>query len=214
MLQREHDDALTTVYGDGTPTSRQIVRMLRPESPTFMRKYRPQFSPQCPNLPSIGPIFTEYLPLRVVNGPIVDILWCFVVAELPENCAAFPGGGFGSVAEQLYGPEIFCAYAEANRYVGDTSWHPDYSLNYNAPGCRFAFYLDPLTADSGALRIIPGSHAPPLHVTLHDAHQKRGGPGHTTEGLAAELVSTQAICPCLAPIKLRYAITTSINWTF
>jgi ectoine hydroxylase-related dioxygenase (phytanoyl-CoA dioxygenase family) len=76
---------------------------------------------------------------------------------------------------------------EANRYVGDTSWHPDHSANYNAPGCRFAFYLDPLQAATGALRIIAGSHAPPLHDAIHEAHQRRGGPGHTTEGVSAEL---------------------------
>lgn len=75
---------------------------------------------------------------------------------------------------------------EANRYVGDTSWHPDHSANYNAPGCRFAFYLDPLQAATGALRIIAGSHAPPLHDAIHEAHQRRGGPGHTTEGVSAE----------------------------
>ena len=38
-----------------------------------------------------------------------------------------------------------------------------------------------------ALRIIPGSHASPLHDILHAAHQRAGGPGHTTEGIAAEL---------------------------
>ena len=43
---------------------------------------------------------------------------------------------FAAAAEQLYGPEIFCCYIEANKYSGDTSWHPDYAENYNAPGRR------------------------------------------------------------------------------
>eukprot|EP01050_Picozoa_sp_SAG11_P013695 SAG11_NODE_1618_length_4571_cov_11.714733_3_plen_242_part_00 len=47
------------------------------------------------------------------------------------------------------GRNSFCCYMEANRYVGSTGWHPDHSCNYNAPGCRFAFYLDPLQADTG-----------------------------------------------------------------
>lgn len=71
--------------------------------------------------------------------------------------------------------------------VGDTSWHPDHAINYNAPGCRFAFYLDDLSADTGALRIIPRSHAPPLHSFLHKAHQQCGAPGHTDGGLATAL---------------------------
>ena len=140
-LEREHETALARAYGNDTPESRQTVRMLRNDCPTFM--------------------------------------------ALPESCATL-SGGFGAVAEQLYGPDIFCAYMEGNRYVGDTSWHPDYSANYNAPGCRFAFYLDHLDESSGALRIIPSSHSSPLHDTLHEAHQRRGGPGHTTEGIAAE----------------------------
>ncbi len=140
-LEREHETALARAHGIDAPESRQTVRMLRQDCPTFM--------------------------------------------ALPENSTNL-SGGFGAVAEQLYGPDIFCAYVEANRYVGDTSWHPDYSANYNAPGCRFAFYLDHLDESSGALRIIPGSHYSPLHEILHAAHQRRGGPGHTTEGVAAE----------------------------
>ena len=157
-LEREHAAALAGSFGDEQPSSRQTVRMLRDDFPTFN--------------------------------------------ALPESCGNL-AGGLGAVAEQLYGPDMcaihrvhrcasrgtadsradwnvprrFCAYVEANRYVGDTSWHPDYSMHYNAPGCRFAFYLDHLGESSGALRIIPGSHASPLHETLYDAHQRRGSPG-------------------------------------
>ena len=60
-LGREHAVAMSETYGDGTPESRQIVRMLRPESPTFQ--------------------------------------------GLPEDCANFRGG-FGAIAEQLYGPDM------------------------------------------------------------------------------------------------------------
>jgi hypothetical protein len=143
-LQREHTAALTEFYGDEAPTERQIVRMLRPESPTF--------------------------------------------ARLVESCFACPSGGFGAIAEQLYGQDIFCCYMEANKYVRNTNWHADHAINYNAPGCRFAFYLDDhLSADTGALRIIPRSHAPPLHSFLHKAHQQCGAPGHTDGGLATAL---------------------------
>lgn len=121
-LEQEHAAAMAETYGNGTPDARQIVRMLRPESPTF--------------------------------------------AALPESCSALDGG-FGAVAEQLYGPDIFLAYVEANRYVGDTGWHPDHSANYNAPGCRFAWYLDPLAGNSGG---------EPQHVII--AVRTHRAPGH------------------------------------
>eukprot|EP01050_Picozoa_sp_SAG11_P013694 SAG11_NODE_1618_length_4571_cov_11.714733_2_plen_102_part_00 len=63
-LQREHATAMSETYGDAAPDSRQIVRMLRPESPTF--------------------------------------------EGLVENCSAYPGG-FGAIAEQLYGPDMCVA---------------------------------------------------------------------------------------------------------
>ena len=39
--------------------------------------------------------------------------------------------------------------------------------------CKIAFYLDPVTRDSGCLRVIPGSHKPEHFVranTIHPAH--------------------------------------------
>jgi ectoine hydroxylase-related dioxygenase (phytanoyl-CoA dioxygenase family) len=58
--------------------------------------------------------------------------------------------------------------------VGDTTWHPDgYRPNLHPDDWplrleRIAatFYLDPVGRDSGALRIIPGSHRPPLYHDL------------------------------------------------
>ncbi|MBT5871838.1 MAG: hypothetical protein HOH43_00355 [Candidatus Latescibacteria bacterium] len=45
----------------------------------------------------------------------------------------------------------------ADLYVGDGMWHPDC---HDAPirQVKWAMYLDPLTKDSGALRVVPGSH--------------------------------------------------------
>ena len=67
---------------------------------------------------------------------------------------------FCSVAEQLYGDDVIGIGTDANRYVGDTRWHPDHHADPDEDcyGVKFAFYLDPVGADSGALRVIPGSH--------------------------------------------------------
>jgi hypothetical protein len=50
--------------------------------------------------------------------------------------------------------------SDGNYYVGDTGWHSD---GWNSSGLLFtkiALYLDPLARDTGALRVIPGSHKP------------------------------------------------------
>lgn len=75
---------------------------------------------------------------------------------------------FYSVAEQLYGDDVIGIGTDANRYVGDTSWHPDHRANPDEDcfGVKFAFYLDPVDATSGALRLIPGSHERSFHEHL------------------------------------------------
>jgi Phytanoyl-CoA dioxygenase (PhyH) len=47
--------------------------------------------------------------------------------------------------------------SDGNYYTGNTRWHAD---GYHVHGTfiKVAFYLDPVDKDSGALRVIPGSH--------------------------------------------------------
>ncbi len=69
------------------------------------------------------------------------------------------------VAEQLYGPDTIGIIADANRYVGDTKWHPD-TGSFHQNGVKFAYYLESVDAETGALRVIPGSHKQPFHDEL------------------------------------------------
>jgi hypothetical protein len=67
------------------------------------------------------------------------------------------------VGDQLLGEGWSFNGGDGNFYSGDTNWHFD-----TPPDClrdqtvtrhlKIAFYLDPLTRDTGALRVIPGSH--------------------------------------------------------
>ena len=77
---------------------------------------------------------------------------------------------FCSVAEQLYGDDVIGIGTDANRYVGDTRWHPDHGPDpdQDCYGIKFAFYLDPVDATSGALRLIPGSHNRVFHDQIRD----------------------------------------------
>lgn len=57
----------------------------------------------------------------------------------------------------LIGDDYMYHGSGADLYVGDGMWHPDC---HDAPNMqlKWAMYLDPLTKDTGALRVVPGSH--------------------------------------------------------
>ena len=74
---------------------------------------------------------------------------------------------FHAVAQQLYGEDVLGIISDANRYVGSTRWHSDSGSDHQY-GVKFAYYLQPVGANSGALRVIPGSHKNPLRQELRD----------------------------------------------
>lgn len=69
--------------------------------------------------------------------------------------------------QQLLGPNFIWRGSDGNLYVGDTAWHPDATgVELNFTRIKVAMYLDPVTADTGCLRVVPGSHRLPLHQDL------------------------------------------------
>ncbi|MCA0457840.1 MAG: phytanoyl-CoA dioxygenase family protein [Chloroflexi bacterium] len=68
------------------------------------------------------------------------------------------------IFSSLLGDDFNYIGSDGNFYVGDTNWHSDLDWASDAIGTprlkyyKMAFYLDPLTRSSGALRVIPGSH--------------------------------------------------------
>ena len=69
------------------------------------------------------------------------------------------------IGETLLGPDFFLIGTEGNLHVGDTEWH-GIDLSKYTPhemtSVKIAFYMDPVTRDTGSLRIIPGSHRRPF----------------------------------------------------
>ena len=62
------------------------------------------------------------------------------------------------IAAGICGDDFNYTSGDGNFYAGDTRWHSD-GYDSNRPmSIKIAFYLDPLIRDTGALRIIPGSH--------------------------------------------------------
>jgi hypothetical protein len=62
------------------------------------------------------------------------------------------------VAESVLGPDFNYLAGDGNYYTGDTGWHSDGWWDMRVRFIKIAFYLDPLTYSTGALRVIPGSH--------------------------------------------------------
>jgi len=89
----------------------------------------------------------------------------------------------------LLGADYNYLGSDGNFYVGDTNWHSDTDWSGKMRGkpprvfYKMALYLDPVTATSGALRVIPGSqrygdrYAEDLQATLRNASEKFGIPG-------------------------------------
>ena len=71
---------------------------------------------------------------------------------------------FLDAAEELMGGEALGWMVDANRYVGDTPWHHDAFAT--AHGVKWAIYLEPVGADTGALRLIPASHHPAVNAQV------------------------------------------------
>jgi hypothetical protein len=63
------------------------------------------------------------------------------------------------IATSLLGDDFNYMGSDGNYYVGDTGWHSD-GWHTEGRHIKIAFYLDPLTRDTGCLRVIPGSHLP------------------------------------------------------
>jgi len=61
------------------------------------------------------------------------------------------------IATSLLGDDFNYIGSDGNYYVGDTGWHSD-GWHSQIRHIKIAFYLDPVGRDSGALRVIPGSH--------------------------------------------------------
>lgn len=74
-------------------------------------------------------------------------------------CALLDDAQIHGIAASLLGDDFNYMGSDGNYYVGDTGWHSD-GWHPRFRHIKIAFYLDPLTRDTGAIRVIPGSHLP------------------------------------------------------
>jgi hypothetical protein len=103
--------------------------------------------------PDLGGIPGDYLPLSVDRYPfsqslIADDLRTFHAAAELLGCPAVPSAGI------------------ATRFTGDSGWHTRQGPVIG--GVTFWADLEPRRAETGALRLIPGSHLPEFEALLWD----------------------------------------------
>jgi len=72
-------------------------------------------------------------------------------------CALLDDPRILEIAGRLLGDDFNYMGSDGNFYVGDTRWHSDGWRTNGILHIKMAFYLDPVGADSGCLRVIPGS---------------------------------------------------------
>jgi hypothetical protein len=116
----------------------------------------------------IDGISGHYLPMASRLTPVSASLVC----DDPR---------FIDVAEQVLGGPVIPECPEGVLYFAEAGWHTDDGIGVR--GVKFAAYFGQLTAASGALRLVPGSHHPEQGARL--AGYERRQPRVRTDADAA-----------------------------
>ena len=109
------------------------------------------FGPIATEPADLGGISGDYLPLAASRAP-------FSQALIADDARTFL-----SSAELLGSPTVPAA-GIATRFTGDSTWHTRQGPDIG--GVTFWADLEPRTAETGALRLIPGSHLPDFERRL------------------------------------------------
>ncbi len=91
--------------------------------------------------------------------------WPIRNPELPFISSLLEDPRIYGPSEQLTGKDSVLFQSNCNSYGVDTDWHSD-SKDRNLRLIKNVMYLQPTTAELGALRLIPGSHKSPLYDEL------------------------------------------------
>src|SRR5688572_14841078 len=97
------------------------------------------------------------------------------------------------IAASILGDDFNYMGSDGNFYTGDTNWHSDgYGGRGGIRHIKIAFYLDQLDRDTGALRVIPGSHrvgepfAEDLERSIRKSADLWGVSGHHVPAIALD----------------------------
>jgi hypothetical protein len=121
----------------------------------------------------------------------------------PVSLALVEDARFLDAAGQLLDGRALPTYAEGNLLFGEAGVHTD--CGTGSQGVKFVAYLEPLTATSGALQLMPGSHHPDFSAAI-DAWDARN-PAMDTEQLRQKITDL----PCHAA-ETRPGDVIAFNW--
>jgi hypothetical protein len=101
-----------------------------------------------------------------------------------------------NIGVDLVGPDFVLEVTEGNLHVGDTPWHADTTDVDPVTRPKITFYTEPVSRESGCLRVVPGSHVMGSPDLLAPLRNRRDDPDFQPFGLA------QSDVPCY-PIESR-----------
>lgn len=96
------------------------------------------------------------------------------------------------IFSSLLGDDFQYLGSDGNYYVGDTGWHSDGGWPRPIIYYKMALYLDPLNSETGAIRVIPGSHrygegyAEQVQEMVRESEEKWGVDGARVPAMALE----------------------------
>jgi hypothetical protein len=106
-----------------------------------------------------------------------------MTAETPVSLALLDR--LEAIAAALLGGAVLPTRAKGVLYHGNTPWHADSDARVASLGC--AAYLEPLAAESGALRVLPGSHRDEYGKAL----RALGAAGAPADSLPGHVIATE-----------------------
>lgn len=86
------------------------------------------------------------------------------IDQRAKLCTLLDHPKIDALASNLLGEDFNYVAGDGNYYTGDTGWHSD-GFHQVGQFVKIALYLDPVGRETGALRVIPGSHRLDLQTT-------------------------------------------------
>ena len=112
-----------------------------------------------------------FLDRGIVHDPAKRTCLVPFIDQRERLCALLDHPKIEGLAAGILGDDFNYLGGDGNYYTGDTDWHSD-GFHRVGKFLKIAFYLDPVGRDTGALRVIPGSHRLDLE-TSWEARQAR-----------------------------------------
>ena len=119
------------------------------------------------------------------------VLW--FVEQRPSLARLAEDDRIYSRIERLLGPGFIWCESDGNYYVGDTQWHGGDGERQLLQMIKVAIYPDPVTRDTGSLRVIPGSHIPEYQERIKNLGEQIDDPSKEPFGVPGAEVPAVAL---------------------